>query len=38
MKATEILGKEYVLIEQVLNSLSVAREKLEKGERPPEIF
>ena len=38
MKATEILVKEHVLIEQVLNSLCVTREKLEKGERPPENF
>ncbi|MBT3311935.1 MAG: hypothetical protein HN737_03640 [Desulfobacterales bacterium] len=39
MKTTEVLVKEHVLIRQVLDSLSIAREKLEKGDRPPkEVF
>jgi hemerythrin-like domain-containing protein len=38
MKATEILVKEHMLILQGLNNLSLAKEKLEKGERPPREF
>jgi len=38
MKATQILTKEHVLILQMLEQLSCAREKLEKKELPPVAF
>jgi hemerythrin-like domain-containing protein len=38
MDAIELLVNEHALIRQYLDNLSVAAEKLESGERPPEVF
>ena len=38
MKSLEILIKEHALILHALECLTAARDKLEKGERPPKAF